>query len=136
MERCRSKTSLRAMPTTPCPSQPRRMKAPRRPAERRESRLTLLQQLPRDDDLLNLARPFVDPQRAYFAVETLHRSSDGHAESTEELHGAVDHTLRCLRRMKLRNGAFQSHAPILHVFRPRGAIHEQRGSIDVDRHVG
>jgi len=51
------------------------------------------QQLPRDDEILYLRRPLVDPQRAHRAVEPLDRILRQHPPAAEDLDRGVDDPL-------------------------------------------
>src|SRR4029079_12715477 len=56
--------------------------------------LVALQQIATDDELLHLARAFVDAQRPDFAVEPLDRLAALHAAAAPQLHRGVDDLLR------------------------------------------
>ena len=59
-----------------------------------------------------------------------------HAVAAVQLHGLVDDLLRLVGGEELRHRRLARHARGARILRPGGAIDEQRGGIDVERHVG
>src|SRR6476469_9304873 len=73
-------------------------------ASRRDRGATLLEQLPRDDQLLDLGGPLVDPERPDRAVEPIHRVIGQHALAADELNRIVHGALGHLGGERLRHG--------------------------------
>src|SRR6476469_5249420 len=71
-----------------------------------------------DDDLLNLAGAFVDPQRANLPVESLDGGPTDNAAGPEQLDRTVDDLLRRLGGDQLGHGRFTSDAGGALVARP------------------
>ena len=86
--------------------------------------------------MLHLGGAFVDAKRADFAIQPLDGMSRHHAPAAKELHGVIDHALRCLRREHLGHRRLARHALGPVVARPRRAVHEQRARVDVGGHRG
>ena len=79
----------------------------------------------RDDEFLDLACAFVDPQRPDLAIELLGNVAVGDAEPAENLYGRVDHFLRLLGREQLRHAGFATDAGALDVLGPGRAVDQQ-----------
>ena len=92
--------------------------------------------LPRDDDLLHVGRALVDAQRPDLAIEALDDVAAAHAVAAVQLHGLVDHLLRAVGGEQLGHRRLAGDAGGAHVLGPGGAVDEQRGGVDVERHVG
>src|SRR6478672_1173658 len=66
--------------------------------------------LARDHELLDLARPLVDAQRTDLAVEALDRLAHHHPPPAEQLDRVVDYALGRLGREQLGHRGLASHA--------------------------
>ena len=89
-----------------------------------------------DNLLLDLAGAFVDAQRAHVAVEPLDDLAPRHPPASEELHGTVANAAGRFGGEPLRHRRFPGDACRTGVFRPRRAIHQERGGVGVGRHAG
>ena len=94
-----------------------------------------LQEFARDDEFLHLGRAFVDAQRPDLAIEALDDLAALDAAAAEHLHGAIDDALRRLGRCHFGHRGLGGRGQLLHVAPPGGAIGEERGGVDVRRHV-
>ena len=90
----------------------------------------------RDHHLLHVGRAFIDAQRADLAIEAFDDMAAAHAVATMQLHGPVDHVLRTVGGEQLGHRRLAGDAGSTHVLGPCGAIDEQSGRVDVERHVG
>src|SRR6185369_13736228 len=109
-----------------------------------------LQQLARDDQPLDLARPLVDAERPHLAVDALHDRADDDALPAVDLDGAVDDAARRLGRLELgerRSGAGALEAGVVGLRRaagrlgerveePRRAAHREARELEIGEAVG
>jgi hypothetical protein len=93
-----------------------------------------LEQVAADDELLHLARAFVDAQRPDLAVEPLDRLAALHAAAAPHLHRRVDHLLRAFGGGELGHRRLARDAGA-GVAQPGGAVGEKRGAVDRERHL-
>src|SRR5579872_3555434 len=94
-----------------------------------------LQNLPRDDEPLDLTRPLVDLGDLRVAVVALDRELLRVAVAAEDLDRLAGLAARHLRREELRLRALLGVRQAL-LLAPRGAVDEQPRGVDLGRHVG
>src|SRR5437870_1623910 len=84
-----------------------------------------LQQMPRDDEVLDLRRPLVNAERTHRAVEPLDGVVVDEAAAAEDLQRLVDDLLRRLRGERLRHGRLHGHAVGAAVLLPERAVDQE-----------
>src|SRR5258708_40034294 len=96
--------------------------------------LALLQDLARDDELLDLAGALVDPQCAHLPVQPFDGGAPHHALAAVDLDGAIHHALRGLGRAELGRRSLRRDLLRPPVLEPARAPDEQAGGVEADVH--
>ena len=101
----------------------------------RAARTLLAQEVAGDDEVLDLGRPFVDPQGAHRAVEPIDDARREHAAAAEDLHRVVHDALRRLGGEELRHRGLAGDPRGAAVALPGGAKGEQARGHEIGRHA-
>jgi hypothetical protein len=96
----------------------------------------VLQQIARDDQLLNLARPIEDAKCPRMPEQALDGGAADDAKSAENLHRLIDDFESGLGREQFGDGRFTRDALPGDVMLPGGEIDQERGGVDAYRHGG
>src|SRR5579862_6535706 len=92
--------------------------------------------LPRDDETLNLARALADGAQLDVSKIFLGRIVFDEAVPAVDLDALFGGTDSDFTRVELRDRRLARRADGARIFHPRGAIRQQPGGLDADRHVG
>jgi len=84
---------------------------------------------------LNVGCAFIDAQRPDFPIQALDDMAAAHAVAAMNLHRLVDHVLGTIGRVELGHRGFAADPSRAHVLEPGCPIGQERGGIDIQRHV-
>src|SRR6266705_4773744 len=88
----------------------------------------------RNDESLDLRRPFVDLRDPLVSIQLLHHVVFDESVPAVDLNGRVDGSVGRLRREEFRDAGL-IRVPLAEILQVRGAIVEQAGGVDLGCHV-